>query len=120
MACAALRRLFLCIPTARDEASKADQLLEQIERSYKQKPFSVFTAACGCYGLPLCDAVKQRYGVSCVYIGNLMHAYFGLVQRTTAKWRAAHRIEENWRQSQALEGIPGIDRIENGRYLNAL
>ena len=97
-----------------------DQLLEQIERSYKQKPFSVFTAACGCYGLPLCDAVKQRYGVSCVYIGNLMHAYFGLVQRTTAKWRAAHRIEENWRQSQALEGIPGIDRIENGRYLNAL
>ena len=96
-----------------------NQLLEQIERSYKQKPFSVFTAACGCYGLPLCEAVKQRYGVTCLYIGNLMHAYFGLVQRTTANWRAEQRIGENWHQSQALDGIPGVNRIEDGRYLTS-
>ena len=96
-----------------------NQLLEQIERSYKQKPFSVFTAASGCYGLPLCEAVKQRYGVTCLYIGNLMHAYFGLLQRTTATWRAEQRIEENWHQSHALDGMPGINRIEDGRYLTA-
>ena len=93
-----------------------DQLLGQIERIYKQKPFSVFTAACGCYGLPLCEAVKQRYGVTCFYIGNLMHAYFGLMQRTTATWRAGRRIEGNWHRSQALEGVPGLSRIDDGRY----
>ena len=48
-----------------------------------------------------------------------MHAYFGLLQRTTATWRAEQRIEENWHQSQALDGIPGVNRIEDGRYLTA-
>ena len=94
-----------------------DRTLEQIERAYKQKPFTVFTAACGAYGLPLCEAVKQRYGVSCVYVGNLMHAYFGVLQRTTLGWRAASRINEHWITSQALAGVPGVDRIEGGRYL---
>ena len=94
-----------------------DRTLEQIDRAYKQKPFAVFTAACGAYGLPLCEAVKQRYGVSCVYVGNLMHAYFGVVQRTSRDWRAASRIDEHWISSQALEGVPGINRIEGGRYL---
>jgi hypothetical protein len=94
-----------------------DRTLEQIDRAYKQKPFAVFTAACGAYGLPLCEAVKQRYGVSCVYVGNLMHAYFGVLQRTTQEWRADSRINEHWIRSQALEGVPGIDRIEGGRYL---
>ena len=94
-----------------------DRTLEQIDRAYKQKPFAVFTAACGAYGLPLCEAVKQRYGVSCVYVGNLMHAYFGVLQRTSLEWRAASRINEHWITSQALEGVPGVDRIEGGRYL---
>lgn len=72
-----------------------DRTLEQIERAYRQKPFAVFTAACGAYGLPLCEAVKQRYGVSCVYVGNLMHAYFGVLQRTSLDWRASSRINEH-------------------------
>ena len=94
-----------------------ERTLEQIDRAYRQKPFAVFTAACGAYGLPLCEAVKQRYGVSCVYIGNLMHAFFGVLQRTSRDWRAAQRINEHWITSQALEGVPGFDRIEGGRYL---
>jgi hypothetical protein len=95
-----------------------DRTLEQIDRAYKQKPFAVFTAACGAYGLPLCEAVKQRYGVSCIYVGNLMHAYFGVLQRTSLDWRASSRINEHWITSQALAGLPGIDRVESGRYLS--
>jgi hypothetical protein len=94
-----------------------ERTLEQIDRAYRQKPFAVFTAACGAYGLPLCEAVKQRYGVSCVYVGNLMHAYFGVLQRTTLEWRAEQRIHGHWITSQALEGVPGLERIEGGRYL---
>jgi len=33
-----------------------DRALEQVDRAFRQKPFSVFTAACGAYGLPLCEA----------------------------------------------------------------
>lgn len=94
-----------------------ERTLEQIDRAYRQKPFAVFTAACGAYGLPLCEAVKTRYGVSCLYVGNLMHAYFGVLQNTTADWRSNHRIAENWINSHALDGVPGVNRLEGGRYL---
>ena len=94
-----------------------ERTLEQVERAYRQKPFNVFTAACGAYGLPLCEAVQRRYGVSCLYVGNLMHAYFGVLQNTTQSWRAAQRRPENWITSQALNGVPGVGRIEGGRYL---
>jgi len=95
-----------------------ERCLIQIDRLYRQKPFTIFTASCGAYGLPLCEAVKQRYGVSCFYIGNLMHAYFGILQRTTIDWRKNSRIKENWITSSALNGIVGIDRIEGGRYMS--
>lgn len=91
--------------------------LDQIDRLYRQKPFAVFTAAAGAYGLPLCEAVHQRYGVSCIYIGNQMHALLGVLQNTSVAWRAEQRIEEHWLISDALNGIPGVDRIEDGRYL---
>jgi hypothetical protein len=95
-----------------------DRALEQVDRAFRQKRFSVFTAACGAYGLPLCEAVHQRYGVSCVYVGNLMHAYFGVLQRTTQAWRAESRINDHWVHSSALDGVPGVDRVEGGRYLS--
>ena len=96
-----------------------ERTLEQVDRAYRQKPFEVFTAASGAYGLPLCEAVKQRYGVSCIYVGNLMHAYFGLLQKTTADWRAPSRIAEHWITSRSLDGVPGMDRLERGRYTSA-
>ena len=92
--------------------------LDQIERAYQQKPFAVFTAAAGAYGLPLCEAVHRRFGVACVYIGNQMHAYFGLEQATTADWLLEQRRPENWLMAQGLNGIAGVDRIEGGRYLS--
>ncbi len=73
-----------------------DQCLEQIEVLYKQRPFSMVVAACGAYSLPLCDAVRQRYGVSCLSSGDRMHAYFGVQQDCTAHWRLASRKSENW------------------------
>jgi hypothetical protein len=82
-----------------------ERTLEQVDRAYRQKPFDVFTAASGAYGLPLCEAVKQRYGVSCIYIGNLMHAYFGLLQKTTRDWRSASRISDHWISSRSLDGM---------------
>ena len=91
--------------------------LEQVERAHRQRPFTVFTAVAGAYGLPLCQAVHRRYGVACLYIGNAMHAYFGVEQNTTADWMVAQRRPENWVRAKGLNGIPGVERIEGGRYL---
>jgi hypothetical protein len=94
-----------------------ERCLEQVDRSYRQRPFSVFTAAAGAYGLPLCQAVHRRYGVTSLYVGNAMHTYFGVEQNTTTGWMAERRQNQNWLRAVGLNGVPGVDRIEGGRYL---
>jgi hypothetical protein len=94
-----------------------ERCLAAVEAAWREEPFDVFTAACGAYGLPLCAAVHERHGATCVYTGNVMHALFGVLQQTTADWRAGSRKEENWRSSQLLNGVAGVERIEGGRYL---
>jgi hypothetical protein len=94
-----------------------ERCLEQVDRSYRQRPFAVFTAAAGAYGLPLCHAVHRRYGVTSLYVGNAMHAHFGVEQNTTSGWMADRRQSENWLRAVGLNGVPGVDRIEGGRYL---
>ncbi len=82
-----------------------DRCLEAVDTLYSQRPFTIFMAACGSYALPLCEAVKQRYGVSCLYNGNLMHAYVGLHQTSTAQWRLESRKQENWTTSHAFDEV---------------
>ena len=94
-----------------------ERCLEQVDRSYRQRPFAVFTAAAGAYGLPLCHAVHRRYGVTCLYLGNAMHTYFGVEQNSTSGWMAERRQSENWLRAVGLNGVAGVDRIEGGRYL---
>ncbi len=94
-----------------------ERCLAAVEAAWREEPFDVFTAACGAYGLPLCAAVHERHGAACVYAGNVMHALFGVLQQTTADWRAGSRKEENWRSSPLLNGVAGVERIEGGRYL---
>lgn len=94
-----------------------EHCLEQIDVLYRVRPFTVFTAACGGYGLPLCETVKERYGVSCVYTGNQMHAFFGVQQNASASWRKEQRKPENWVISTALNAVPGVGRVDAGRYL---
>ena len=92
-----------------------ERCLEQVDRSYRQRPFAVFTAAAGAYGLPLCHAVHRRYGVTSLYVGNAMHAHFGVEQHSTSGWMAERRQTDNWYQAVDLNGVPGGDRIEGGR-----
>jgi len=95
-----------------------ERCLEQVERAYHQRPFKVFTAAAGAYGLPLCQAIHRRYGVACVYLGNAMHAHFGIAQNTTDGWMADQRQPEHWLRPTGLNGVAGVERIEGGRYLS--
>lgn len=82
-----------------------EHCLEQIDKLYRERPFEVFTAACWGYDLPLCETVKERYGVSCVTTGNLMHAYFGVQVSSNASWRYEQRKAENWVISTSLHAV---------------
>ncbi|MDM7937825.1 MAG: hypothetical protein QUV06_10240 [Cyanobium sp. CZS 48M] len=73
-----------------------EECLDTVDTLFRQRPFKVFVAACGAYGLPLCEAVHSRYGVSCLCSGDRMNAYFGMEQAAMADWRAGSRIRENW------------------------
>ncbi len=82
---------------AADFVASLDDCLERIEALHRQRPFRVFVAACGAYGLPLCEAVNRIYGVSCLCSGDRMNAYFGVEPEGAADWRSASRIGEHWR-----------------------
>ena len=79
------------------EASLAS-CLEAVEVLARQHPFSVFLCAAGAYDLPLCQAVRDRYGASCVAMGSGLHARFGLEQPLTQQWRRSQRRSDRWRR----------------------
>jgi len=91
------------------------RLCEAIEQEYRAKPFEVFVASCGCYGLPLCDFVRNRYGCSVLYIGHFSHVAFGV--GCESRWANARTPNpENWVHSD-LGRYPNMDRIDRGRYV---
>ena len=79
------------------EASLA-ACLEGVEVLARQRPFSVFLCAAGAYDLPLCQAVRDRYGDSCVAIGASLHARFGIEQPVSQHWRCGQRRSDRWRR----------------------
>ncbi len=81
---------------AGDFVASLEACLERIEGLHRERPFQVFVAACGCYGLPLCEAVQRLYGVTCLCSGETMHRYFGVEQAGQDEWRGETRISENW------------------------
>ncbi len=92
------------------------RLCEAIEQEYRAKPFEVFVASCGCYGLPLCDFVRNRYGCSVLYIGHFSHVAFGVGVRVALGPMRARPNPENWVHSD-LGRYPNMDRIDRGRYV---
>lgn len=52
-------------------------LLEAVDGSYRQRPFSVLMADCGAYRLPLLRRVHQRYGVAALSSGRPMVSWLG-------------------------------------------
>jgi hypothetical protein len=72
--------------------------LEGVEVLARQRPFSVFLCSAGAYDLPLCQAVRERYGASCVAMGTSLHARFGIEQPVSQHWRSGQRRSDRWRR----------------------
>ena len=92
------------------------RLCEAVQAAHRERPFTVFAAACGCYGLPLCDFVQQQIGCKVLYLGNSIHAAFGIRQRATRDFMSQRVNHEMWVESD-LAKYKNMDRIDKGRYI---
>lgn len=72
--------------------------LEAVDALARARRFSVFLSVAGAYDLPLCRAVNERYGASCLAIGAGLHARFGIEDPSSAGWRSEQRRADRWRR----------------------
>jgi len=92
------------------------RLCESVEATYAASPFELFIASCGCYGLPICNYVRERFGCRILYIGNFSHVLFGIRQATTREFMIGRINAGMWLDGD-LGRYPNVDRIDGGRYL---
>lgn len=92
------------------------RMCEAIDHAFRQRPFDVFIASAGCYGMPICDHVRRTYGSNCLYFGNIANAFFGVRQNSTASFMAGRTNDAMWIKGD-LSHVPYLDRIDGGRYV---
>ncbi|MDD5274978.1 MAG: hypothetical protein PHR16_02725 [Methylovulum sp.] len=92
------------------------QLITEVDRAFANNSFSIFFASCGCYGMPICRYVFNRYGCTSVYIGNQVNKLFGILQQCSETFMHGRRINENWSTGN-LTQFKNIGKIDGGRYI---
>jgi hypothetical protein len=92
------------------------QMCNSVDAAYSDNPFDVFMSSCGCYGLPLSEYVRRRYGCAVIYLGNISNAYFGVRQTATRDFMKGQANPEAWAEGD-LRRFPNVDRIDGGRYV---
>jgi hypothetical protein len=90
-------------------------LKDLIDQAYRKRRFSLFFAASGCYGLPLCSYVNKQYGVPSVYNGNLLNTLFGISQKSNIDFMKDRKNLDKWRASD-LDKVKNMKLIDGGRY----
>lgn len=89
---------------------------EMIEMEYRREPFDIFVAACGCYGLPVCDFVRKRFGCAVLYVGHFSNVIFGIRPGRDPDYMKERVNREMWVSSD-LQRFPNMARIDGGRYV---
>ena len=91
-------------------------LVADIDAAFRERPFSLFFAASGCYGMPLCRYVYRRYGCASVYYGNHLNTLFGVRMACNDNFLTGRRNLQYWARS-GLSEVKNMDRIDGGRYI---
>jgi len=83
-------------------------------RVREQKEPTLWLVSCGCYGLPICDSIKEKGGKA-IYVGGLLQTIFGLRgkrwdnRREVVRWYNKHWIYPSERPQ-------GSCNVESGCY----
>jgi hypothetical protein len=88
------------------------RMCDAVDAAHRERPFDVFIASCGCYGLPISDFARSQYGCSTLYIGHAAHTLFGLFPNPSNQ--AIN--PEMWAEGD-LDRYTNVAKIDGGRYV---
>ena len=91
-------------------------MCERIRQAYSDEPFDILIAACGGYGLPLCNFAREQFGCSVLYVGNIAHAAFGIRQKATQSLTVGNPNFEMWLDGD-LGRFTNLHLIDDGKYV---
>ncbi|WP_075220660.1 hypothetical protein [Acuticoccus yangtzensis] len=93
-----------------------ERLCADVDAAISRRRPTMFFAACGCYGLPICLHVWETHGIGATYLGNNIHMYFGVVQGATENDFVQARKPQRWRRAR-YDDVADMARIDKGRYV---
>jgi hypothetical protein len=80
----------------------------EIDIMFSNNNYDIFTCACGCYGLLLCNYVYTKYNITSLYIGNCINTFFGISHN--------NKFNEYYIKSDLNERYTNINYIDNNSY----
>ena len=84
------------------------------KRVKKEKEPTLWLLSCGCYGLALCDAIKQNGGKA-IYVGGLLQTIFGLKGKRWDNRREVNRwYNKHWKYPSIKPN--NAQQVENSCY----
>ena len=83
--------------------------INEIDTMFSKNSYDVFTCSCGCYGIILCDYVYRKYNITCVYIGNRINEFFGILFKKTD-------YDMYYIKSDLDKRYLNVENIENNLY----
>jgi hypothetical protein len=101
----------------RDWQQSYESTLEQVRKCVRKNKATLFIAAAGSYGLPLCSAVHEEFEIASIYRGHFSNSLFGVLSgNATSNFGGFNRVLSNWQRSH-LSSVEGLAKIDNGRYI---
>lgn len=100
----------------KDTFNKTCKKIRNVIETFKD--IDVVIPSCGCYGIPICDYVYTELNTSALYLGNLSHNLYGILQKRTVRTSPPNiRNEEFWIKNNNLNHIKNLEKIDNGSYI---
>lgn len=86
--------------------------LERLKKKIDNTDDDIYLVSCGCYGLPLCNYIKEHKNANSIYVGGLLQMLFGLKgKRWDERPYMNKYYNENWKyptkKPNNAEGVEG-------------
>lgn len=91
-----------------------NDVLNDLIKRCLESDCEVFLISCGCYGIPLCAALK-RQGKRAVYVGGILQLFFGLKGK---RWDTREEISQHYNKhwKYPTKKPKNADLVENSCY----
>lgn len=93
-----------------------DQLEAETREAVRRSGADILIASCGCYGLPLVDAVARAEGVWALSYGHYVNVLFGVLSQAGMNAGFYKRAAKSAHWVSVALDVPGLGAVDGGRY----